>query len=273
MVTTAPQDTERSDLGEPEAGTARWARLAAIALVLVAAGPLLMLAAGLLWGLDVSDEVGFFLATAIGAGLGAFLIRRARLAARIVAVVLGLAAGVMLFWTAFGLAQPQSFFDFVPGVLVLPGALLALVAGIGAIRAQRRGDLTTATQQGERRGIAIVLGLVGVLAVASGIGTLAGRTTVDDSRADAVVDMKDFEFTHDGYEIAGGSTVLVKNKDPFVHTFTVDALDIDVTVGPGSEKLIEIPDEPGSFIVYCTLHTESSDDPGPDDMAADLTVD
>ncbi len=272
MVTTLP-DTQQTDTAAPGTGTARWARLASVALVMVATGPLLMLAAGLLWGLDVSDEVGFFLATAVGAALAAFLIRRARLAARIVALVLGLAAGVMLFWTAFGLAQPKSFFDFVPGLLVLPGALLALVAGIGAIRAQRRGDLTTAIQHGERRGIAIVLGLVGVLAVASAIGTVAGRTTVDDSRADAVVDMKDFKFTHDGYEIAGGSTVLVKNKDPFVHTFTIDALDIDVTVGPGSEKLIEIPDEPGSFIVYCTLHTESSDDPGPDDMAADLTVD
>ena len=105
--------------------------------------------------------------------------------------------------------------------------------------------------------------------------TLAGRETVDDEAAagaDVSVDLKDFNFDQDAYDVTGGGTVIVKNSDPVFHTFNIDALDIQVDLGPGSEKLVTIPDEPGTYVVYCNPHTEDKDDPGKDDMAAEVTI-
>lgn len=81
-----------------------------------------------------------------------------------------------------------------------------------------------------------------------------------------------FEFDRATYDVAGGATILVKNSDPFVHTFTVDALDIDVDLGPGSETLVTIPAEPGTYVLFCQPHSSDKDDPGEDDMAAVLEV-
>jgi plastocyanin len=64
----------------------------------------------------------------------------------------------------------------------------------------------------------------------------------------------------------------VRNDDPFLHTFTVDDLDIDEAMSPGSEELIEIPSEPGTYVVYCRPHTSDPDDPSSDDMTATLTI-
>ena len=254
---------------------ARWARLSSLGLRLAAAAPLLMLVAGLLWGLDVGEDLPFFVVTAALAIGGSFLVRRRRAAARVAGIVLGVLCAVALFWTMFGLGAPASFFDFVPGVLVVPGVLTAVVAGIGAIRAERRGDAVGAPTGGERRAMTVALGLVGVLAVVSAIATIAGRETVDDDAdVDLEVEMADFEFDATTYGLAPGVTVLVRNTDPFLHTFTVDDLGIDVDLGPGSEKLVTIPEdaEPGSYVVYCEPHTGSPEEPSEDDMAARLEV-
>jgi plastocyanin len=95
---------------------------------------------------------------------------------------------------------------------------------------------------------------------------------VDESDADATVVLKDFEYDSEDYEIQAGSRVFVRNDDPFLHTFTVDDLDIDEAMSPGSEELIEIPSEPGTYVVYCRPHTSDPDDPSEDDMAATLTI-
>jgi hypothetical protein len=42
--------------------------------------------------------------------------------------------------------------------------------------------------------------------------------------------MTDFEFDPESLSVAAGDSVLVKNSDPFVHTFTVEELDIDVSL-------------------------------------------
>jgi plastocyanin len=95
---------------------------------------------------------------------------------------------------------------------------------------------------------------------------------VDESDADATVVLKDFEFDSTEYQLQAGSSVFVRNDDPYLHTFTVDALDIDESMSPGSEELIEIPSEPGTYVVYCRPHTSDPDTPSEDDMAATLTV-
>jgi plastocyanin len=266
-TTTAPPESRPA----PE-GKARWTRLAVLGLVLAALGPILFITAGVVWGLDVSEDVPFFGIIAAVALIGAFLVARFGTWAKPVGLIVALLVGGALFWTAFGLATPTSFFDFVPGLLVIPGVLIAIVSCIAAMVAGRRGHLTTAATGGERRALRIVPVVVVILAVLSGIATATTRSTVDESDADATVVLKDFEFDSAEYQVQGGSSVFVRNDDPFLHTFTVDALDIDESMSPGSEVLIEIPSEPDTYVVYCRPHTSDPDDPSEDDMAATLTV-
>ena len=273
MSTTETQTLiEDSDQGRARA---RWSRLASSALLVAAVGPMLMFAASVLWGLDVGDAT-FFAVGAVLAFAGALLLRSRRTLARVLGLVVAVLVAMMLFWTAFGLAAPDSFFDFVPGVLVIPGALTAVVAGIAAIRAQRRGDLLPRSGEGERKVMTVGAGLVLVLAVASAALTLTGRETVDAAEADVTVAMSDFEFASDAPEIelSAGDVVLVRNDDPFAHTFTIDELDIDLQMGPGSEKLVTIPDDAsGEYVLYCEPHTSDVEDPSDDDMAARIRID
>jgi plastocyanin len=249
----------------------RWTRLATLGLILAALGPLLMFGASLAWGLE---DFAFFGIVGFVALVGAFLVWRFGVWGKVAGIVVALLVALALFWTAFGLATPSSFFDFVPGTLVIPGALLAIASSVGAIVAHRRGHLSRSAAGGERAAIRVAIAVVVVLMVLSGVLTAVGRETVDGAAgADLTVELSDFEFDRNEYSLAGGTTVLVKNSDPLLHTFTVDELDIDVKLGPGSEEIVEIPDEPGSYILYCVPHTSDPDDPSEDDMAADLQID
>lgn len=262
--TTAPIPTAPGD-DQPTRGT----HLSTLGFLMAATGPLLMILATVLFGLDAGDATFFAFPLVLGL-VGAYLVRRQRTAAKVIALVLLVLAAGAVFWTVFGLFTPGSFFDFMPAVLVLPGALLALGAGIASIRGKGR-----PVGGGERRAVTVILGVLGLLALASAVLTVTGRETVDDdvaADADLVVDFEDFEFDKATYETAGEVTVLVKNSDPFVHTFTVDDLDIDVDLGPFSEKLVTLPDESGTYVLYCEPHTSDPDDPSDDDMAAVLTI-
>lgn len=253
---------------------ARWSRLASVALLVAATGPILMFAASLIWGLDMGDAT-FFAVGAVLAFAGALLMRSRRTPVRALGLVVALLVGMMLFWTAFGLASPDSFFDFVPGLLVIPGALTAIVAGIAAIRAQRRGDVVRRAGGGERKVMAVGAGLIGLLAVASAALTLTGRDTVDAADADVTIAMSDFEFETDSAQVVmePGDVVLVRNDDPFLHTFTIEELGIDVVLGPGSEELVTIPEDgSGEYVLYCEPHTNDPDDPSEDDMATRIRV-
>lgn len=247
--------------------------MAALGLAMAGLAPLLMFAAGLVWGLDFDGDAAFFLITsAIGLVGGFLLLQFSGLWTKIVGVIAAILVGGALFWTAFGLASPNSFFDFVPGILVIPGVLLALVGSIAGIVAGRRGKAGAAPAEGERKTLRVALSALAGLAVLSGVFTLVSRETVDDSQADTEITLSDFEFDHESYSFEPGTTVLVRNNDPFLHTFTVEELDIDESLSPGSEILVEVPDEPGEYVLFCRPHTSDVEDPSDDDMVADLTV-
>jgi plastocyanin len=267
-ITAAPTDTRSSDT---DAIAPRGTTLATLGFLMMAAGPAILLVASIGFGLDDAPFNLFFFAALFGV-LGAVLVRRRGTVAKAIAIVLALLVFLAMFWTAFGLALPSSVFDFVPGLLVLPGILLAIGGTISAIASSKRGG---ASGPGETRAAATILAVVGLLAIVSIGLTIAGRETVDDdaaASADLTVDLKDFEFDQDAYDVPAGGAVLVKNSDPVFHTFNIDALDIQVDLGPGSEKLVTIPEEPGTFVVYCDPHTEDPEDPSDDDMAAEITV-
>ena len=252
----------------------RWTDLATLGFALAGLGPLLLLIAVLAWGLDTEGETGFFAAIIGIAIVGAILVRLKQGWTKIVAIVLAIMMFMGLWWTVFGLlAGPASFFDFMSGVLVMPGALLAAVGSIASFVARRRGNLGDRPVGGERKTIRAAIVVVALAALSSGILTATSRAKVNDpSTADTTVTMKDFEFSPTEVSVTGGGQVLVRNDDPFLHTFTVDQLDIDETLTIGSEKLITIPSTPGTYILYCKPHTQDPDDPDTNDMAGTLRV-
>jgi plastocyanin len=267
MTTTIAIETRGREL-------VRWTRLAVLGFLMAAAGELLMIVAIVTFGLDSEGETGFLGALAAIALVAALLVWRFGWWAKALGIVAGLMSAMALFWTAFGLGSPQSFFDIMPAVLVIPGALIGAGSCIAAIVAGRRGHRTSGPQGGEGRGIAIALAVVAIAAVVSGALTFLGRSSADPAGAGATVVMSGFEFDRDAYALRPGSTVFVRNDDPFMHDFTVDALGISVKTSPGDRVLVTIPDKPGTYVLYCTLHSSGdADDAGEDnDMSARLIV-
>ena len=109
-----------------------------------------------------------------------------------------------------------------------------------------------------------------MIVVISGIATLAARDTVEDSvRAESIeVLIKTTEFRTETLEAKTGETLrlVLKNDDLYIHTFTIDELSIDATVGPRGEKVLSfVPSKAGTFEYKCAI-------PGHESMTGTLTV-
>ena len=153
----------------------------------------------------------------------------------------------------YGLGNPNSFFDFVPNVLLLVGIVLGLVGGTVAFIQRRRSDPRTVLTGLERR----TLGAIGVvlvaLAVMSGVLMVTERASVSaQDRVGAIeLRMKAVQFKPEQLEVEAGkpARVVIENDDLLVHTFTIKEMDIDVVVGPKSEVLVALPSVgPGTFL-------------------------
>lgn len=252
---------------------ARWTKLAVLGLVMESLGPLSLIIAGTLWGLDFDEFVIFLsLASAVPL-LGALLVWRFGKWAKFVGIVTALVPLGFMWWSIFAITVPGSFFDFIPALLVVPGGLIAIVACISALVAGRRGHLSPVATGGERTAIRVIVGLLLLLAVLSAILTFTGRSSVADaSAADETIVNTDFQFEPRSVEVRPGQDLLIVNDDPFLHTFTIDELDIDETLTAGDEILIRVPNERGSYIFYCRPHTADPEDPDEDDMAGTIRV-
>jgi plastocyanin len=247
----------------------RWTRVASLGLLLSAAGALTLVVAVLAFGVDSEGGPWFVLVFTSIPLLGAFLVNGTAVRWKVVGIVAGFLTAGALFWTAFGLVRPTSFFDFVPAVLVLPGALVGLGASVAALL--RRDTEAARNARGEQAWLRAMLTVAGVAVLGSSLLTVVSRRSADLSKANFAVRMADFEFDRSTYELVGGTTLYVRNDDPFFHTFTVDELRIDVSLDPGSSALIKIPPQSGIYFLYCRPHV-AKDDPTNKGMASTLRV-
>jgi plastocyanin len=237
-----------------------------------ALGPLLLLAAVLIWGLDFGDDASFFIIILAIPLVGAFLVWRFGAWAKFVGILAALLPAGAMFWTAFGLALPSSFFDFVPGILVIPGFFIAVVSCIAGLVAGRRGHRSPSTSGGERVALRAIPAVVGLLAIVSAVLTFTGRSTASEPGADEVLIAKNNAFDPKQFDVNGPARILIRADDPFFHTFTIEDLDIDESLTPGDEIVVELPDRAGTYIFYCRPHTSSPEKPKENDMAGELTV-
>lgn len=146
--------------------------------------------------------------------------------------------------------------------MLLPlGLLLGIGGSVAGIVTRNRVE-----EEGAARGHRLATAALAVAAIAvvtSGALALTGRERVDPAATggSAVATMAQMAFTEGTVEIAAGAPadVLVRNDDAVVHTFTVPELGIDQTVGPGSDALVEVTADPGSYTFYCKPHANLSE--------------
>ena len=167
--------------------------------------------------------------------------------ALVVAAVLGLLAVLVLSpFYEYGLGNPDSFFDFVPTMVLIFGFVVTFVGGIAAFVRLSRGNLRAVTTRWEKlafRGLGLAMGVPVIISL---VLTITGRDTLaDEEKAGAtVVRMEHILFQPDWFAIPRGAInkIAIDNRDLVVHTFTIKELDIDITVGPKSEALVKLPD-------------------------------
>lgn len=160
----------------------------------------------------------------------------------------GLAIGafLILVFGAFGGVQvihPESFADFIPVVLRVLGSALATVGCAVAWRQRRRGSLRPSSVA-ERRAVIVGAIVLALVAAGSAALTYTGSKTVDVGGREAVVVVTEGdEFIPSEVRIKREETmlVLVRNRDSYAHTFSIDELAVDEYIAPRAEHLIRLP--------------------------------
>ena len=244
VSTTMQHGAGRSGIAGPT-----YARLSVVGLLVVALGSLLS---------TVPEPFVGPIATALSLIVAGIVWRFGRWTFLLGAVyaIPALVVGVALVAVAF--VYPASFLQFVPTLLVLAfGAAIALVAGIKAFRGYRRADWA---QVGSRAGGWLRLAAVAVvgLSVASAVLAFTERTGAPAEAAalaeEVVLAFPAIEPAQ--LEVRAGEvlSLVVRNDDFALHTFTVEGLDVDYAMRPRSSRLIEFtPTEPGEYRYFCRV--------------------
>jgi plastocyanin len=115
------------------------------------------------------------------------------------------------------------------------------------------------------------LGLVALALVVSLPLWLVTRSTVDAEVAAGLQEVTATNFVFEDVAVGAGESIVVRNTDPFHHTFTIDELGIDVDLLPGEAVVVALPDSPGTYTYYCVPHSFDGGN-GADDMAATLAL-
>lgn len=175
-------------------------------------------------------------------------------------ILVGLAALVPLLVGAPlflpGLAHPASPVDFLHGA----ATLLFRGTALGSVVALLRG----ATDGGARPVGASLAVLAAVAVAVSGIAALTVPS--DSARAgDVAIGAEASRWSDGDITVASGGAIIVDNGDPFRHTFTVDAVGLDVELPANTARRIVLDVEPGSYTLRCAV-------PGHEDMLATIDV-
>lgn len=168
------------------------------------------------------------------------------------------------------LGTPRSYFDFSFPVLILPGAILLLAGSVMGLIQHFKKSTAQSGPPAVVMAIKGVLGIVAVLLAMSAVMTLTmnGSVSAEDKEGATIISAHHSEWNTDALAASASGTtkIVVKNRDPILHTFTVKDLDIDIVVGPGEEKLIEIS-SPGAGVYGFICEVM-----GHEDMAGAITT-
>ena len=176
-------------------------------------------------------------------------------------IMLGILAllffGINVPFILDALAHPEAWSEFIPNVIGVLSAVLALSAATALLR--NRG-----TEKAAGTLLRVVL-VVGVIAIAFSVVQTLGLDSDTARSGDVRVTAEDVEWSPEQLVVDVGGAVFVENKDLFRHTFTIEDLDISEDLGPGQDVRVELSAEPGEYEFVCEV-------PGHEDMEGTLTV-
>jgi plastocyanin len=236
-------------------------RLAALGFAFIALTGLVYIGFGLLSG-DTGALASVLPIVIIGLLIAGALLRFG-VWAQVLAGVLALALlALVLPFSIFNLLHPESGGDFIPVLLLVVGAAFGLIGTAVSLIQRRRHTLRAVATPAESLALRVILVALALVALASLALTAVARTTLSaETKTNAIgVEIKSFDFNPNHIQVKAGSTVrlVVKNNDPTLHTFTLAEARVDVSVPPGSEKLVEFQaPAPGEYRWYCVPHSEA----------------
>ena len=98
---------------------------------------------------------------------------------------------------------------------------------------------------------------LGVLVAGIAVSVLA-TLTYDDAVAqegDVQLVAKDIEFQQSSLEArAGEVSVFVENQDATLHTFTIEELDVDLSIPAGKSARVTFDADQGTYTFFCRPH-------------------
>lgn len=157
------------------------------------------------------------------------------------------------------LSSPDSFLDFAYRPIIWGGGTVLVLGGslAGLVQHFRHRTSTDGPAVVARAAQGLVVVVAGVSLV-SAVLTIAGvdHVSAEERRDATVVRIAGWHFDTDVITVAsaGTSKLVIENRDVNIHTFTVDALDLDQQVGPRDDVLIEFDaPPPGRYEFHCRI--------------------
>jgi plastocyanin len=157
------------------------------------------------------------------------------------------------FWM-FPAANGNAMYRVGQAELVVPASLVAfsLAGFIGAVA-----GLVHLRDPAAGRGAAAPTGIIAVVFVFASLGLVWGMTDAESQvvpEGALEVQTTNVAYVPDTLRAAGGEvTVAVRNRDLFWHTFTIDALGVDVTAPVGRLRTVTFEARPGTYSYYCRI--------------------
>lgn len=237
-----------------ENGNARWSWQQLVWLAPVIIGVAFLIFMFFVFGFDL-----FFLVVIAVLFASGYVGRRFPRRAGPITVIVASVALVILFleFIAEDLSHPESVAGFMSTVIPLTFAILGVSAGIAVLR----------SASGERAPIALYTA-IGVVVLGLVVGVVAAAGLEDDTAAagDLTLVAEKTEFSTTSLSGSGTVGIFVENKDPFRHTFTIEALNIDVELPANTARRVDISAAAGTYEFICSV-------PGHEDkMSGTLTI-
>jgi plastocyanin len=158
----------------------------------------------------------------------------------------------------YDLARPAATGPYLITILVVPGAIAAIVGGIAAFLEVRRGR--PSWQRSGRAGW-VSVAVIGIVVGAAATSLLAGQASAGGAgvaeapTAAGVLTVETIRFSNSALRVRGGEVLglFVTNKDSIDHSFDIDSLGIHVQLPANSTTAISIKPTAGNLEFYCSV--------------------
>jgi plastocyanin len=135
----------------------------------------------------------------------------------------------------------------LPSTLTI--AAVSTVVSCVAALVERRAERSSSAGPRLAQFITLALGAIAIVVSAIGLGEAA----VEEA-GDLRITTEDVRFDPTTLESAPGQIgVVVENRDLFWHTFTIEELDVNVSVPVGAERRTAFEAAPGTYKVICAI--------------------